>query len=332
MRDYRNDFIQMVKIELSDKFNQTEMDEIVATVSGLLDQYEITERSTELVPLDDKNMKLLKTYANCILVDGKSKGTVAAYLRELQKFVEFTGNKDLLEITSFDIRNYLAQEKIRGISNRTIENSRANLSAFFTWLTLEEYVQKNPCLPIKPIKYAEEVKEGFSLVELDKLRGNCKTEKERAIIEVLISSGVRVSELVNLNVDDVDFNKKVIHVRHGKGDKDRYTYINDVAQAHLIKYLTENNIISGALFRSQRKGRYTTHGIRQLLSALAKRAGVDNVHPHRFRRTFATMLASRGMNIQDIQSLMGHTDINTTMIYVALDDATVNNSYRKYAV
>ena len=163
------------------------------------------------------------------------------------------------------------------------------------------------------------------------LRSCCRNEKERAIIEVLISSGIRVSELIDLNVNDIDFQKKSVHVRHGKGDKERYTYIDSVACNHLIRYLTSKGIESGALFVSKRSKRYTAHGIRALLNTIAKRANIPNVHPHRFRRTFATRLAARGMDIQEIQKLMGHANINTTMVYVTMDDTQVSNSYRKYS-
>ena len=329
MRDFRIDYLHEVELRLASLDPDTH-DLVMAAITGVLDKYELSERSTEVVPYDTGNDSLLKTYAGTLLIDGKAKSTITGYIRELRKLARFIGGKDLKTTCTFDIRNYLAQEKVRGISGRSLENERSYISTFFQWLANEQYITVNPCAAISSIKYADEVKTPFSAVELDTLRSSCKTKKERAIIEVLASSGVRVSELTALDIEDIDFQKKSVRVRHGKGDKERYTYIDSVARNHLIKYLTEAGITSGALFPSKRKNRYTAGGIRTLLNVIAARAGVENVHPHRFRRTFATRLAARGMAIQEIQRLMGHTDINTTMTYIYMDDAQIVSSYMKH--
>lgn len=330
MRDCRNEFIQNLKLAVSGYLDPQALDHVIADVAKLLDAYELTERTTALIVQDDQNTKLVKTYMNSLILDGKSKGTAYAYSRHLDRFCQFTGKKDLKEIRAFDIRSYMAHEKLRGLSNISVENIRTSLNAFFQWLTNEEYIDKNPCASIKPIKCPKEIKKPFSSVEQDALKKHCKSLKERAIIELLLSSGVRVSELVALDVSDIDFNNKVVQIRHGKGDKERTTYITDLALNYLVKYLVTAGIESGALLQNRKGGRYTTAGIRYILNQVACRAGVQNVHPHRFRRTFATTLAARGMDIQDIQVLMGHTDINTTMVYVTSDNTKVNNSYRKY--
>ena len=210
-----------------------------------------------------------------------------------------------------------------------MDTVRTIVSAFFGWLSDEEYIEKNPCKSIKPIKYQREMELPFSTVELDKLRSVCKKDKERALIEFLLASGVRVTELCMLDVSDIDFMKNKVHVRHGKGDKERYTYLTDLAKEHLLKYL--NGRTDVALFIPQRGDRYEKGGIRYVLRTLGKRCGVENVHPHRFRRTFATQLASRGMQVQEIQKLMGHSNINTTMVYVALSDADIQYAYKKFA-
>ncbi len=234
-------------------------------------------------------------------------------------------------MTTFDVRNYLANEKVRGLSNVSLENTRTTLSAFFQWMANEEYIEKNPCSAVKPIKCTKEIKHPFSIVEQDLIKNNCENLKERAIVELLLSSGVRVSELVDLEVSDIDFNNRSVRIKHGKGDKERVTYVNDLTHSYLVKYLMDSGIETGALFQTNHH-KYTPSGIRTMLNRLAKRAKVENVHPHRFRRTFATTLASRGMDIQDIKTLMGHTDINTTMLYVTSSDIKVNNSYRKYTL
>jgi site-specific recombinase XerD len=232
----------------------------------------------------------------------------------------------------YDIRFYLALRKRQGISNRSLENTRANLSAFFQWMMRENLIISNPCLNIKPIKYKQELRMPFSDVEIDALRSACKTLKERAIIELLLSSGIRVSELVMLNVDDIDKQALSVHIKHGKGNKERTTYITKVAMKHIENYLNNRNEQDSALFCNYQHQRMHDNGVRYLLNKLAKRANVANVHPHRFRRTFACCLSARGMNIQDIQKLLGHTNINTTMEYVTIDDGRLQSSYQYYIV
>lgn len=330
MRDCRNEFIRNLKYSMMGIIEQSNLDKVMANVIGLLDAYELSERVTALTVREDVNANLIKMYISSLMLDGKSKNTAYVYLRNLNRFCTFIGNQDLEQVKTFDVRNYLTHEKVRGLSNVSIENIRTNLNAFYQWMTNEEYISKNPCAGISPIKCHVEIKQPFSIVEQDALKNHCDTLKERAMIEVLLTSGVRVSELIGLDVSDIDYTNKSVHVRHGKGDKERYTYINDLALSYLVKYLTDSCIETGPLFLNQRKGRYTSAGIRYMLNQIADRAKVQNVYPHRFRRTFATTLASRGMDVQDIQTLMGHTDINTTMGYITMNDTKVNNSYKKY--
>ena len=332
MRDCRNEFIQSLKCSIKSYVGQTDLDHIMSSVISLLDSYDLSERMTSLVVNDDINARLVKTYLSSIALDGKSKKTGYVYMRHLERFNTFLCGKAWGEVTTFDVRNYLSSEKVRGLSNVTLENTRTVLSSFFKWMTCEEYIEKSPCAAVKPIKCQIEIKQPFTIIEQDSLKNHCKTVKERAIVELLLSSGVRVSELVDLDVSDIDFNSKSVRIRNGKGGKERITYINDLTLNYLVKYLTDAKIVMGPLFQSYKGKKYTTSGIRNMLYKLADRANVENVHPHRFRRTFATTLASRGMDIQDIKTLMGHTDINTTMLYVTSNDIKVNNSYRKFTL
>jgi len=332
MRDCRNEFIQNLRCSIKSYLGQTNIDKVMAHVIELLSSYELSDRITDVAVLDDANTRLVKTYMSGLILDGKSEKIAYVYLRHLKRFCDFLGDKNLISVTTFDVRNYLANLKVRGLSNVSLENTRTTLSAFFQWLSNEEYIDKNPCSAVKPIKCTKEIKQPFSVVEQDAIKKHCLNLKERAIVELLLSSGVRVSELVDLDVSDVDFNNKALRIRHGKGDKEKVTYINELTLNYLVKYLTDAKVETGALFQTNRHKKYTTSGIRRMLSRLAERARVENVHPHRFRRTFATTLASRGMDIQDIKTLMGHTDINTTMLYVTSNNIKVNNSYRKFTL
>lgn len=323
--DLRNEFLKEVKLAVME-YKDSEI--IVAKISRLLERYELSERTTDLVTSDDTNLDILKAYTGSLLVDGRSKKTIQAYLGELKRFLKVI-NKSLKEVSAYDIRNYLAKKKLDGVCDTTLENSRAMISAFYMWLEAEEIIDKNPCKNIKPIKHNKKIKPPFTNTDIDKIRFACKTPKVRAIVETLLASGVRVSELCNLNVEDIDFDTGRVKVLHGKGNKDRTTYLNNLAKSHLKAYLDGRT--SGALFLSQRKERYTVGGIREMLRQISKASGVSDVHPHRFRRTFATTLAERGMQIQEIQKLMGHSNINTTMLYATLSDIGTKYAYMKYA-
>ena len=329
MSDYRMRFIQEVEEALTRRYDPEEIAVISNIVIKALSEYEITERCTDLVPQDDINEKLIRRYQACLIVDGKSEKTAYQYTRTAKKLSDLI-RKPFPEMGAYDVRFFLAIEKERGLSNSSLENTRANLSAFFQWLTDDEVIPKNPVSKIKPIKCPKEVKEAFSDVELDALRSSCRSIKERALIEILVSTGVRVSELASMEVKDVDLNTLAVHVVHGKGSKERITYMTAVAAKHLLSYLRQRKEDGPALFYNKNHAPLGSDGIRHILNTIAKRAGVTNVHPHRFRRTFATNLARRGMEIQEIQKLLGHTNINTTMVYVQTDDSKVKASYQKY--
>ena len=328
-KDYRNDFIKEVENELVTRYSAGIATEVSDIIARVLSSYEITGRCTEIVPLDDRNMKLLKRYSACLLVDGKSKGTVRQYIGTLKKLSEKI-QKPFPDMGKYDIRLFLAFEKERGISNKTLENTRSYISAFFQWMVNDEIILKNPIAGINRIKCTKKDKFPFSEVEIDALRSSCKNLKERAIFEILLSSGVRVSELASMEVKDINVPNLSIHVTHGKGDKQRMTYTTAVGMKHLLNYLENRSEKDGtALFYNMYHDPISISGIEKLLKTIAKRAGVDNVHPHRFRRTCATTLYKRGMPIQEIQKLLGHSNINTTMLYISILDTNVKLSYDK---
>ena len=327
--DIRNNLIDSIGECLLHYIAPEDLQIITNNIIKILNDYEISERCTDVIIPVDKNTRIIKRYMACLSIDGKSEKTIEQYYRTIRKILDFLG-KDITDIGVYDIRYFLACEKERGISNRTLENTRANLSAFFQWLAQEELIVKNPCMNIKPIKYKDEIRLPFSLVEIDNLRYACNTLKERAMIEFLLSSGVRVSELTSIRIQDIDFNTLAVHVVHGKGNKERITYINDVAKQHIEKYLLSRDDNLDVLFCNRNKSQLLPNGVRYILNEIGKRAGVENVHPHRFRRTFASNLAKRGMKIEEIKLLMGHVDINTTMKYIYVDNENVVSSYKKF--
>lgn len=294
-----------------------------------LQEYSVEKTGTEIVPYDDQNERILKQYCACLFVDGKSERTIYQYKRTCRRLADTLG-KHYTEMGVYDIRFFLACEKDRGVSGRSCENLRANISAFFQWMTAEEIIPKNPCAAIKPIKYTDQVRKPFSDVEIDALRSACRSKKDRALIEVLLSTGIRVSEMASMEMGDIDSHSMAVHVRHGKGGKERVTYITNVGMKHLLAYWHERKEDGSSAFYNAKHMPLNAGGIRHILNTIAKRAGVDNVHPHRFRRTFATGLAARGMDVQDIQTLLGHSSINTTMEYVFTSDHKTKASYQRY--
>lgn len=322
-------FVKAVEERLAGKLSPEQIESTVNTIMVVLNDYEITERTTELVVKEDENEKLMKRYCACLLVDGKSQRTIYQYRCQLVRFSE-TIKKPFKEMTAYDIRFFLACEKQRGLSNVSLENSRSYISAFFKWMYVEELIPKNPAAAVNTIKCPQEIKRPFSDVEIDALRSGCRNAKERAIVEMLLSTGVRVAELSDMRVEDIDFATLSVHVMHGKGDKARVTYTTKVAAQYVRRYLETRKGDSDMLFLNLERTKLLPNGIRHILSEIAKRAGVDDVHPHRFRRTFASGLAARGMDIQKIQRLLGHANINTTMRYVCTDDSQVKASYEQY--
>lgn len=329
-KDYRMSLLQGIETAVVAQYGAEQATTIADIVAKALANYEVTERCTEIVEQDDQNERLIRKYNACLKVDGRSEKTILQYVRTVKKLSDVI-QKPFTEMGTYDVRMFLALEKERGVSNVTLENTRANLSAFFQWLVNDEAIAKNPIATIRPITYHKEIKQPFSEVEIDALRGACETLKERALIEILLSTGVRASELISMKVRDIDQRTLAVHVIHGKGDKERVTYTTAVALRHLLAYFESRSEKNGqALFYNYKHEPLNDSGMRFILNRIAKRAGVENVHPHRFRRTFATGLAKRGMEVQEIQSLLGHTNINTTMRYVTLDDEMVRSSYSRY--
>lgn len=327
--DFRQRLVEEFSELLVSEFGSEQVDFATRKLIKALDSYEVSERSTEIIPYDDENERIIRRYLACLVVDGKSAKTVNAYRRAIVAMLN-TIHKNVTNIGTYDLRYYLACEKDRGVSNRSLENYRAYLSSFFQWLSAEEIIEKNPCARIKPIKFVKEVRKPFSDTDIDAIRFACANKKQRAIVELLLSSGVRVNEMVNMQISDIDFDKMSVLVRNGKGGKQRTTYINDVAALHIKKYLSERTENGPYLFYNKNHEQLATNGVRFILRGLGEKAGVEDVHPHRFRRTFATNLAKRGMGVQEIRVLLGHSDINTTLEYVCVNVEVVSSSYKKY--
>lgn len=309
-------------------------DETVTIVQDVLvvelNQYEVQERCTEVAVLDTGPERILKKYVAVKRIEGIADSTLRRYYDENLKLIQFL-RKSLQEVTTYDLRFYLSYRRQHGkISNRTLDGMRRCYSSFFSWLTAEGLIGRNPCAALAQIKYRKQVKKPYSATDMEKLRKACQNIRDLALVDFLYSTGCRVSETARMNIEDVDFERMECRVL-GKGNKERIVYLSPVAAMHLKEYLGSREDAEDCLFEGWRGKRITKNGIEALIRRIGTYAGVDNAHPHRFRRTLATNLLDRGMNIQDVAQILGHADLKTTQVYCYISQSNVKAAYRKYA-
>ena len=272
----------------------------------------------------------LQEFLDVKALEGCSKATIENYKFNLNKFLLGVG-KDPTEIATQDIRKYLADYKReRGVSNTTLDNMRRVFQSFFTWMHREGYILKDPCAAVNKIRADKIIKNPYSDEEMELMREAAKNLREKAIIEVLYSTGMRIGELEKLNKDDIDFvNGKAIVF--GKGAKEREVYFNVKAQLALKKYLENRNDTNEALFVGLQSpyNRLKVSTYEKILRELGGRCGV-HCHPHRFRRTCATILLNKGMPIQEVSKVLGHAKLETTLIYCEINQQSVAANHKKY--
>lgn len=303
-------------------------DKIERTLLLSLQDYEVEERCTEIQVHDDTNLGLVRKFIATKRLEGKSERTLRRYQPELEKLVYFL-DKKLYEVSPYDLRLYLSLYKEqRKISNRTLENMRKTISTFFGWLHDEGLIGQNPARAVKQIKYDKIVRKPFTPVERERLKNACCQLRDLALSEFLYASGLRVSEVISLDRNSIDFVTREATVI-GKGGKERRFYLSEVCAEYLRQYLNSRCDDNAALFVGTKSPyrRLTKEGVEYIVKDLGKKAGVSNVHPHRFRRTLATDLVRKGVPIQDVAQILGHSDLRTTQVYVALDQSTVKYHY-----
>lgn len=328
--DIRNEIVNTVMLKMQEIIDSKALEILQNALLTGLNQYEITERSTEIVVRDGTAEGLLRKYLATKRIEGKSEKTIKRYADLLSTFISRLDRR-LHEITAFDIRLYLSMYKEqRKVKNRTLDNMRKVLSSFFGWLHDEEFLPRNPCRAVKSIKYDKVLRLPFSGEELEKLKSACTNTRDIALVHFLHATGCRVSEVVSVDITDIDFQNRQLVV-YGKGGKERTVYLTPVAAMYLEKYLQTRKDNNKALFTGKGSSRLKKNGIEAVMKRLGERAGVNNVHPHRFRRTLATELIARGAALQDVQMILGHEDIRTTQVYVYVDKRNVKNTYDKYA-
>ena len=292
---------------------------------------EITEVNHNVNDQSETNEDLLKAFVNAKRIEGCSEKTLKYYQSTINKMLSST-DKHLTHITTDDLRDYLAEyHRANTCSKSNIDNIRRILSSFFSWLEDEDYILKSPVRRIHKIKSAKTVKETYTDEALERMSDNCGNLRDLAIIDMLASTGMRVGELVGLNRVDVDFENRECVV-FGKGSKERPVYFDARTKIHLKNYLESRRDDNPALFVSLLKpyNRLKISGVEIRLRELGRRLGITKVHPHKFRRTLATKAIDKGMPIEQVQKLLGHSKIDTTMQYAMVDQNNVKISHRKF--
>lgn len=319
-----NDVIQ----EMLPFLNNAQIEKLQEVLQHTLFNYKVVECENEK---DQSEQNLVDLFLAAKRIEGCSEkslkyyqSTILALLNDLKK--------DVKHIVTDDIRTYLTEYQARKQSSKvTIDNIRRILSSFFSWLEDEDYILKSPVRRIHKVKTGTNIKETYTDEALELMRDNCTELRDLAIIDMLASTGMRVGEMVLLNREDIDFNERECVV-FGKGDKERIVYFDARTKIHLLNYLNSRDDDNPALFVSLQKphNRLQISGIEVRLREYGRCLGINKVHPHKFRRTLATMAIDKGMPIEQLQQLLGHRRIDTTLQYAMVKQSNVKIAHRKY--
>lgn len=277
------------------------------------------------------NEEYLQLFLDAKQIEGCSERTIQYYRTTIIKLFSKIATP-VRKITTEEVRRYLVKyQQINNCSKVTVDNVRRNISSFFSWLEEEDYILKSPMKRIHKIKTKQQVKETISDEAIEQLRDNCNCLRDLAIIDLLYSTGIRVGELVNLNISDVDFEARECIV-FGKGDKERKVYFDAKAKIHLQEYLDKRVDDNPALFVTLDApyDRLKISGVEIRMRRLGRSLHMEKIHPHKFRRTMATRAIDKGMPIEQVQKLLGHSQIDTTMQYAIVNQTNVKTSHQKY--
>ena len=277
------------------------------------------------------SQELLQKFLDAKRIEGCSEKTLAYYQKTINRMLTKVG-KEVTHIMTEDLRFYLTDyQKSNNLSRVTIDNVRRILSSFFSWLEDEEYLIKSPIRRIHKVKTTSSIKETYSDEELEKMRDSCGEKRDLALIDMLASTGMRVGELVLLNQSDIDFNERECKVL-GKGNKERIVYFDARTKIHLQEYLDSRSDDCDALFVSLKAphSRLTIGGVESRVREIGKKLNIEKVHPHKFRRTLATKAIDKGMPIEQLQQLLGHKRIDTTLQYAMVKQSNVKRAHKKY--
>lgn len=329
----QNDIILKITNDMKDNLTDYQLNKLKESLIINFKDVEFIIKTDEIKKIEEleENKKLIDLFLSSKKIEGCSNRTIKYYEEIINKFIsEF--DKSIKNIDTDNIRQYLSEYKeLSNCSSITIDNLRRVLSSFFSWLEDEDYIIKSPVRRIHKIKTATIVKETLTDENIEKLRDECENIRDLCLIELLISTGMRVGEIVNLNINDINFEERSCIVL-GKGNKQREVYFDAKTKLHLQNYLNKRKDTNKALFVSMRKPyqRLSISGIELIVRNIGLNSKINNVHPHKFRRTLATMAIDKGMPVEQVQKLLGHVKIETTMHYAMVNQSNVKISHRRY--
>lgn len=306
--------------------NQLEL--LKKTLINELDEYDIIERASEC---NNDNSELISKFISAKRIEGCSSKTLNYYNNTLISMLSEI-NKNIKHIDTEDLRAYLIQlQGDNKLSKITIDNVRRILSSFFSWLEDEDIILKSPVRRIHKVKIDKNIKDVYSDESLEIMRDNIDNDRDLALIDILASTGMRVGELVLLNKNDINFNERECIV-FGKGNKERIVYFDARTKIHLMNYIDRREDNNEALFVSIKKpySRLTIAGVESRLRTIGNRLKIKKVHPHKFRRTLATNAIDKGMPIEQLQKLLGHQRIDTTLQYAMVRQNNVKLAHKKF--
>ena len=355
MRDQLRNDITIALLPFTDLTPQ----ELRMRIDMILANYDVQKAELALTVYEgDVNDQILIRFLSSKVAQGCSQRTVSFYKNSIRKTLEKMG-KPYCDVTADDVRLYIANRIYRDhVSKTTCNNERRNLSAFYAWLQREEILLKNPMNKVDVVKTNKKKKKAFDQMEIEKIRDACRSKKETAIVEVLLSTWARVSEVVQIRIDDIHGGKLIVH---GKGSKDREVYLNAKAILAIKNYLDERSDDNPYMFPRAKyagdiakmcKGKARklernwhqdpmlvhpeehtgTSTIESILRSIGRCAGVPGTHPHRFRRTGATMALRNGMPLIQVSKLLGHENIGTTQIYLDVSDEELEQAHHRYVI
>lgn len=322
--------INQVLYGMQEILGDGQLSELKTVLQNVLCEYRVEPENQEVMVLDDSWRDDLESYLMAKALEGKSVATLKRYRYELNRLLSYV-NKAVEKIRPGDISGYMrAYKRVRRISNQTLKNIRAVFSSFFGWLRDRDRVRKNPMVQVEQIKVEKKIRKPYSDTEREKMLRNCSTLRDKALLEFLYSTAVRVSELSALNISDVRFGTRDMVV-FGKGAKERVVYLNERSNMYLLEYLESREDSNPALFVSERypHERLTKSGIEDIVRKTGRKVGV-HAFPHRFRRTAATNALNRGMPVQEVAKLLGHSKLETTMEYCTVEQESVKFHHGKY--
>jgi site-specific recombinase XerD len=327
----KDKLITEIQANMAALLTPAQLDELRQVLTHNFRNLEITEQKTPAFQENPGNKKLLDVFIAAKRIEGCSEKSLKYYDVTIHQMFALV-DKPVREINTEDLRGYLADyQKEHNSSKVTIDNMRRIFSSFFGWLEDEDYIFKSPVRRIHKIKTEKTIKDTFSDEGLELLRDTCAEIRDLAMIDLLASTGMRVGELVQLNSEDINFQERECVV-FGKGGSERIVYFDARTKIHLLNYINSRSDNNPALFVSLTTPyeRLMIGGVETRLREIGKRADMQKVHPHKFRRTLATRAIDKGMPIEQVQRLLGHVKIDATMHYAMVNQANVKNSHRKF--